>query len=115
MERRRLRVYKADRKNYLERVKGALGKYIPKPGLAGGVGAVVGAGVGSTVGFVGNAAYYLATHAGYLTTQGTDVLMKTYQQAITASGEWGLVGALGGLILFAKLRDYVLSFFDLKE
>jgi hypothetical protein len=114
---KRLRVYKIEKEGYLRKIRSALGKYIPKPGLAGGIGAIVGAGVGSTVGFLGSATYYLLKEGiGYVANGGgADVLLKTYEHGVRTGGEWGIIGGLGGLILFAKCRDYILEFLGLKE
>ena len=100
----------------LSKLRKALGKYIPKPGLAGIAGGIIGSGVGSSVGFLGASARYLLSQASYLMNGGgMDVLFKAYEQGIRTAGEWGLIGGLGGMIFFAKFRDYVLDFFGLKE
>jgi len=114
---KKLKVYRTEEESRLKKAMNTLGKYVPRPGLAGTVGAVAGAGVGSMVGFAGNAAYYLVTQAGSYVTSGNglDLLMKTYEHAARGGGEWGLIGSVAGLILFSKCRDYVLSLFGLKE
>ncbi|MDI6799019.1 MAG: hypothetical protein QMD12_03465 [Candidatus Aenigmarchaeota archaeon] len=109
------RMYRKE--GYVEKIKKSLGKYVPKPGLAGGIGAIVGAGIGSTVGFLGSAAHYLLTEGcSYLLNGGgADAILKTYEHSIRAAGEWGLIGGLGGMILFAKFRDTIYNFLGLKE
>mgnify|MGYP001774470370 CR=1 FL=1 len=106
-----------ERKSNAEKIKNFLRKYIPKPGLAGAVGAVAGSGVGFTVGFLGSSLRYLAKEGiWYLVNGGgLDAIAKAYEQGIRSGGELALVGSLGGLLLFAKFRDYVLEFFGLKE
>ncbi len=106
-----------ERKGKLEKLKSLLGKYIPKPGLAGGIGAIIGSGAGFTVGFLGSSVRYLIKEGVWYLVNGggMDAIAKAYEQGIRSGGDLALVGSLGGLILFAKCRDYVLEFFGLKE
>ncbi len=105
-----------ERKSTLENFKNFLKKYIPKPGLAGGIGAIIGSGVGFTVGFLGSSIRYFAKEGIWylMNGGGIDVIAKAYEQGIKNGGELALVGSLGGLIIFAKCRDYVLDFLGLR-
>jgi hypothetical protein len=110
---KKLKVYRLEEESLTKKLK----RYIPKPGIVGTVGAIGGAGLGSLTGFAGGAAYHLITQTGNYLTNGNaiDLLVKTYEQAAMAGGQWGLVGGIAGLILFSKGRDYLLSLFGLKE
>ncbi|MEM5790781.1 MAG: hypothetical protein QXP77_01910 [Candidatus Aenigmatarchaeota archaeon] len=105
-----------ERRGNLDKLKNFLSKYIPRPGLAGAIGAIAGSGTGFTVGFLGSSIRYFAREGIWylMNGGGMDAIVKAYEQGINSGGELALVGSLGGLLLFAKCRDYVLEFFGLK-
>jgi hypothetical protein len=79
--------------------------------LSGLVGSIVGSGVGATVGGLGSTIYYLLSEGGsyLLNGGGVDVILKAYETGVRGAGQWALIGGLGGMFLFAKIRDYVLG------
>lgn len=110
---KQISVYRIEDESLTKKLK----RYIPKPGIVGTVGTIAGAGLGSLAGFAGGAIYYLATQTGNYVASGNllELVVKTYENAAAAGGQWGLIGGVAGLILFSKGRDYVLSLFGLKK
>jgi len=94
----------------LTKVKNTLGKYVPKPGLSGLIGSVIGTYAGATVGFLGSAGHYLYSEgASYLLNGGgLNTLGKVYESGVKGCGQGALLGGVIGMLLFATTRDRIL-------
>ena len=108
--------YETEDEGILDSVKNRLRRYIPRPGVLGSLGGLLGAGLGSLAGFACSGLYHLVADCNeYLQRSDfTGLFRDAYTHASIAGGTFGVIGGVCGFFIFSKARDYVLCRLGLK-